>query len=61
VIAEVRKRLAVSKEETQQFDVERFNLRKISELEFRKEFQVEISKRTAVLENLNDNEDIYRT
>jgi hypothetical protein len=52
--------LAVNKQETQPFDVERFNLWKISELEFRKPYQIEISKRTAVLENSNDSEDIYR-
>jgi len=52
--------LAVSKQETQQFDVERFNLRKISELEVRKRHQIRISKRSAVLENLNDSKDIFR-
>jgi hypothetical protein len=36
MITEVRERLAVSKEETQQFDVEKLNLRKISELQVRK-------------------------
>jgi hypothetical protein len=60
VIAEVRERLAVSKKETQQFDVERFKLRKINELEVGKPYQIKISKRTAVLENLSDSEDIYR-
>ena len=60
MIAEVRERLAVSKQVTQQFDVETFNLRKISELEFRKPYQVKISKRTAVLGNLNGSEDIFR-
>jgi hypothetical protein len=33
VIAEVREGLVVSKQETQKFDVEKFNLRKISEME----------------------------
>jgi hypothetical protein len=37
VVTEVRERLAVSKQKTQQFDVERFNLRKVSELEVRKQ------------------------
>jgi hypothetical protein len=32
VVAKVRERLAVSKQAAQQFDVERFNLRKLSEL-----------------------------
>ena len=60
MIAEVREGLVVSKQETQKFDVERFNLRKISEMEFRKPYQIKISKRTAVLENLSDSDDIYR-
>ena len=37
-----------------------FNLRKLSELEVRKEYQSEISNKSAALENLNDNEDINR-
>jgi len=46
--------LTISKE----FDVQRFNLRKISDLEFRKQYQIRISNRFAGLENLNDSEDI---
>jgi len=42
------------------FDGERFNLRKLSEMEVRKQFQFEISKRFATLENLRDGEDVYR-
>jgi len=44
-VAKVRERLAVSKQETQKFDVERFNLRKLNELEFRKQYQIKISNR----------------
>jgi predicted aldo/keto reductase-like oxidoreductase len=40
--------------------VERFNLRKLNEREVRKEYQTEITKKFAALENLNDNEDINR-
>jgi hypothetical protein len=36
VIAKVRERLAVIKQAAQKFDAERFNLKKPSELEFRK-------------------------
>jgi hypothetical protein len=36
VVAEVRERLALSKQETQKFEVERFNLRKLNELYVRK-------------------------
>jgi predicted lipase len=42
-------------------NVERFNLRKLSELEVRKQYQIEIINRFAALENLNDCEDIKRT
>jgi len=38
--------------------VGRFNLRKINELRFRKEYQIKISKMFAASENLNDKEDI---
>jgi len=60
VIAKVRERLAVSKQAAQRFDGERFNLRKLNELEVRKQYQTEITKRFAALENLNDDEDINR-
>ena len=39
---------------------EKFNLRKLNELEVRKQYQIEITKRFAALENLNDGEDINR-
>ena len=41
VVAKVRERLAVSKQETRNFDGERFNLRKLNELEVRKQYQIE--------------------
>jgi len=53
-------RLAVSKQETQRFEGERFNLRKLKELEVRKQYQIEITKRFAALENFIDVEDINR-
>jgi hypothetical protein len=52
VVAKVRERLAVIKQAAQNFDVERFNLKKLSELEVRKEYQIKISNRFAALENL---------
>jgi hypothetical protein len=60
VVAKVRERLAVSKQAAQTFDVDRFNLRKLTEMEVRKEYQIKISNVFAALENLNDNEDINR-
>jgi hypothetical protein len=38
VVAKVRERLAVSKKATQKFDVERFYLRKLNELEVRNQY-----------------------
>jgi hypothetical protein len=58
VVAIVRERLAVSKQAAQKFDEERFNLKKLSELEVRKQYQIKISSRFAALENLNVSEDI---
>jgi hypothetical protein len=51
----------VSKQEGQASDVERFNLRKLSELEFRKQYHIKISNRSGSLENLSDSKDKYRT
>ena len=61
VIAKVRKRLAVGKQATQRFDRQRFNLRKLNEPEVREQYQIEITNRFAALENLNDDDDVYRT
>jgi len=61
VVAKVRERFAVSKQATQKFNGERFNLRKLNELEVRKQYQIEITNRFAALENLNGSEDIKRT
>ena len=58
VITNVRERLAVSKQAARQFHVERFNVRKLSELEVKKQYQIEITDRFAALENLNESEDI---
>jgi len=60
VVAEVKDRLAVSKQAAQKFDVDRFNHRKLSELEVIKQYHIWISNRFAVLENFNDSEDINR-
>jgi hypothetical protein len=38
-----------------------FNLRELSELEVRKQYQIKISNRYAALQNLNGAEDINRT
>jgi len=61
VIAKVRERLAVGKQAAQRFDRQRFNLRKLNEPEVREQYQIEITNRSAALENANDDEDVNRT
>ena len=60
VIARVKERLAVGKQATQSLDRHRFNLRKLNELEVRKQYQAEITNRFAALETLNEDEDVNR-
>jgi len=60
VVAKVRERLAISKQAAHRFDGEIFNLRKLNELEVRKQYQIEITNRFTALENLSNDEDINR-
>jgi hypothetical protein len=60
-VAKVRERLVVIKQAAQKFDVEIFYLKKLSELDVRKQYQIKISNRFAFLENLNVSEDINRS
>jgi hypothetical protein len=53
VLAKVRERLAVNKQRSQRFDMERFNLKKLNEVECKEKFRVEVSDRFAALEDLN--------
>ena len=60
VVAKVRERLAVSKQAAQKLDGERFNLRKLKDLEVKKQYQIEITNRYAALGNISDDGDINR-
>ena len=60
MVAKVRERLIVSERAAQEFDVERFNLMKLNEVEFRKQYQIEITNRFAAFENLSDGKNINR-
>jgi len=60
VVAKVREILAVSEPAAQKFDVERFDLRKLSKLEVSKQYKIKSSENSAALENLNDSEDRNR-
>ena len=60
MVAKVRERLAVSKQQTQKLDGERFNLRKLKDLEVKKQYQIEITNRFPALGNISDDGDINR-
>ena len=60
MVAKLRERLAVRKQAAQKFAGERFNLRKLKELEAKEKYQIEITNRFAALENLNVDEDVNR-
>ena len=60
VVAQVRERLAVRKQASQKSDGGRFNLRKLNDLEVRKQYHIEITNRFAALENVREDEDINR-
>jgi hypothetical protein len=61
VVAKVRETLAVNKEAAPKFDVERFNLKKLSELEIRKQYLIKISNKSAALGNVNDKTGLEKT
>jgi hypothetical protein len=50
VVTKVRERLAVSKQRTHWVHMEKFNLRKLNEVEGKEHYRVEISNRFAALE-----------
>jgi hypothetical protein len=60
VVAKVRERLAVRKQAAQKFDRGGFKLRKLNDLEVRKQYQIEITNRFAALENVIEDEDLNR-
>jgi hypothetical protein len=51
VVVNIREKLAASKHSSQTFDGESFNLSTLSELEVMKQYEIEISKSFAVLQN----------
>ena len=60
VVVKLRERLAVRKQAAQKFEGERFNMRKLKEVEVKEKYQIEITNRFAALENLNVDEDVNR-
>ncbi|PNF27030.1 hypothetical protein B7P43_G10398 [Cryptotermes secundus] len=61
VVAKVRERLAVTKQTTHRVHLERFNLKKLNEVEGKEQYSVEISNRFAALENLDTEVDVNKT
>jgi hypothetical protein len=54
----LRERFSVSKWARQKFDLERFDLKKLDDIEVKEKYQVEISNRFATLETLDESFDI---
>jgi hypothetical protein len=57
-VAKLRERISVSKRAKQKFDLERFDLKKLDDVEVKEKYQVEISNRFADLESLDESFDI---
>jgi hypothetical protein len=57
-VAKLRERISVSKQARQNFDLKRFNLKKLDDAEVKEKYQVEISNRVAALESLDESFDI---
>ena len=60
MVAKVRERLAVRKQAAQKLDGERFNLKKLKNLEVKEQYQIEITNTFAALGNTSDGGDIKR-
>jgi hypothetical protein len=59
-VAKVRERLAVNKQRSQRFNIERFNLKKLNDVEGKEQFRVEVPNRFAPLEDLGTEVEINR-
>jgi hypothetical protein len=53
VVPKVTERLAVNKQRSHRFHMERFNLRKLKKVECNEHYRVEVSNRFAALEDLD--------
>jgi hypothetical protein len=53
VVAKVRERLAVNKQRSYRFHMEKFNFKKLNEIESKEQFRVEVSNRFPALEDLD--------
>jgi hypothetical protein len=57
-VAKVRERLVVNKQRSHRLHVERFNLKKLQEVECKEQYRVEVSNRFAALRGLDTEVDI---
>jgi hypothetical protein len=57
-VAKLRERISLSKRVRQNFHLERFDLKKLDDIEVKEKYQVEISNRSAALESLDESFDI---
>jgi hypothetical protein len=53
VVAKARERLAVNKQISRRFNIDRFNLKKLNDVEGKEQFRVEVSNRFVALEDLD--------
>ena len=60
MVAKLRERSAVNKTAAPKFEGERFNLRKLNELQVMEQYQIEITNRFAALEDLEVDEGVNR-
>jgi hypothetical protein len=61
VVAKIRKRLAVNKQRSQRFNIKRFNLKKLNEVEGKEQFHVEVSNSITALEDMDAEVEINST
>jgi hypothetical protein len=52
-VAKIRERIAVNKQGSHKFHMERFNLKELNEVEGKEKYRVEVSNRFAALEDLD--------
>jgi hypothetical protein len=57
-LAKLRERISVSKRGRQNFDLERFDIKKLDDRGVKEKYQLEILNRVASLESLDENSDI---
>jgi hypothetical protein len=57
-VAKLKERISVSKRARKNFDLGRFDLKKLNDVEVKEKYQVEISNKFAALESLDESFDI---